>query len=57
VKSTQHFHAGFAPLAREIRYVSAGGAIPPEFADIPFTKRTRPFWPRVADPFDGANRA
>ncbi len=57
VKSTQHFHAGFAPLAGEIRYVSAGGAIGPEFADIPYTKRTKPFWPRVADPFEGTNRS
>lgn len=56
VKSTQHFHAAFAPIARDIRYVSAGGAIAPEFASIPYTKRTRPFWPRVADPFEGANQ-
>jgi microcystin degradation protein MlrC len=56
VKSTQHFHAAFAPLASEIRYVSTRGAIPPEFADIPYTKQTRPFWPRVADPFEGANQ-
>jgi microcystin degradation protein MlrC len=51
VKSTQHFHAGFAPIAASVRYVAAGGAIGPDFAAIPFTKRTRPFWPRVADPF------
>ncbi|MBO1074601.1 M81 family metallopeptidase [Roseomonas marmotae] len=57
VKSTQHFHAAFAPVAREIRYVSAPGAIPPEFAEIPFTKRTRPYWPRVADPFALTNQA
>jgi len=55
VKSTQHFYAGFAPLAREVRYVSAPGAIPPTFDAIPFTKRTRPFWPRSADPFEGVN--
>jgi microcystin degradation protein MlrC len=55
VKSTQHFHAAFAPVAREIRYVSAPGAIPPDYANIPFTKRTRPFWPRVADPFAATN--
>ncbi len=51
VKSTQHFHAAFAPLAREIRYVAAPGAIPPDYGNIPFTKRTAPYWPRVADPF------
>ena len=55
VKSTQHFYAGFAPVAREVRYVSAPGAIPPTFDAIPFTKRTRPFWPRVADPFERSN--
>jgi microcystin degradation protein MlrC len=55
VKSTQHFYAAFAPVAREIRYVAAPGAIPPEFADIPYSKRTRPFWPRVADPFAPTN--
>jgi microcystin degradation protein MlrC len=50
VKSTQHFYAGFAPLG-PVRYVAAGGAIGPDFASIPFTRRTRPYWPRVADPF------
>jgi microcystin degradation protein MlrC len=52
VKSTQHFYAGFAPLASEVRYVATrDGAIGPDFANIAFTKRTLPFWPRVADPF------
>jgi microcystin degradation protein MlrC len=51
VKSTQHFHAAFAPIARAVLYVSTPGAIPPDFAGIPYTKRRTPFWPRVADPF------
>jgi len=52
VKSTQHFYAGFAPLAAEVRYVATtDGAIGPDFATIAFTKRTLPFWPRVDDPF------
>jgi microcystin degradation protein MlrC len=51
VKSTQHFYAGFAPLAKAVRYVAAAGAIAPDYAAIPFTKRTTPFWPRVEDPF------
>ncbi len=51
VKSTQHFHAGYAPIAREIRYVAAPGAIGPDFANIAFTKRTTPYWPRVEDPW------
>ncbi len=51
VKSTQHFYAAFAPIARAVLYVSTPGAIPPDFAGIPYTKRRTPFWPRVADPF------
>ena len=56
VKSTQHFYAGFAPLAKEIRYVTTPGAIPPDFANIAFTKLARPYWPRVEDPFAGTNQ-
>ncbi len=56
VKSTQHFHAAFASIASAIRYVSAPGAIPPDYAAIPYTKRTLPFWPRVDDPFAGDNQ-
>ena len=50
VKSTQHFYAGFAPLAARIEYVSAPGAIPPDFATIPYERFTAPYWPRVEDP-------
>lgn len=53
VKSTQHFYAGFAPIAKDVRYVAAPGAIGPDFAAIPFTKLTKPYWPRVANPFAG----
>ena len=51
VKSTQHFHAGFAPIAKEILYVAAPGAIAPDFAAIPYTKLATPYWPRVEDPW------
>ena len=53
VKSTQHFHAGFAPIAKEILYVAAPGAIAPDFAAIPYTKLAKPYWPRVDDPWAG----
>ena len=36
VKSTQHFYAGFAPIASQIAYIAADGAIPPDFATIPY---------------------
>jgi len=51
VKSTQHFYAGFAPVAAEIIYVAAPGAIHPDFAAIPYEKLKTPFWPRIEDPF------
>ncbi|MCP5152960.1 MAG: M81 family metallopeptidase [Ectothiorhodospiraceae bacterium] len=51
VKSTQHFYDGFAPIASEVIYVAAPGAIPPDFAAIPYTKFTTAYWPRVEDPF------
>jgi microcystin degradation protein MlrC len=54
VKSSQHFQAGFAPVARAIRYVSGPGALDFDYAALPYTKCTRPFWPRVADPFANA---
>jgi microcystin degradation protein MlrC len=51
VKSSQHFQAGFAPAARAIRYVSGPGALDFDYAALPYTKLTRPLWPRVADRF------
>jgi microcystin degradation protein MlrC len=51
VKSIQHFFAGFALIARAIRYVAAPGATPPIFESIPLTKRTVRSSPRVEDPF------
>jgi microcystin degradation protein MlrC len=51
VKSTQHFHAGFAPMAGGILYVQAPGAMRSDYADIPFQKVRMPYWPRVQDPF------
>ncbi len=51
VKSTQHFHAEYAPIAAAVHYVSTPGAITPDFAHIPYRKRSLEYWPRVADPF------
>lgn len=53
VKSSQHFQAAFAPIARVIHYVSGPGALDFDYAAFPYTRRSRPFWPRVADPFMG----
>jgi microcystin degradation protein MlrC len=45
VKSEQHFHAGFAPLAQEILYLDAPGALPRDLTQLTFRKRPRPLWP------------
>ncbi len=46
VKSTQHFYAGFEPVAAEILYVAAPGAIPMDFKTIDYEKFKSPYWPR-----------
>jgi microcystin degradation protein MlrC len=51
VKSNQHFHAGFAPIACDILYASSPGALSQDFANFPYTKRKGRFWPRDDDPF------
>lgn len=51
VKSSNHFRAGFEPIASEILYVGGPGALQPSFEQLPFTKLRRPYWPKVGDPF------
>lgn len=51
VKSSQHFYVGFAPIAKEVIYISGPGAVTPDFGAIPYTKRSGKWWPKVDDPF------
>ncbi|MFL6697213.1 MAG: M81 family metallopeptidase [Vitreoscilla sp.] len=51
VKSTQHFHAQFAPLASEVLYVSTPGALSLDFATFDYRVRSLEYWPRVPDPY------
>jgi microcystin degradation protein MlrC len=51
VKSSQHFHAGFAPIASEVIHVATPGSITPDYANIPYTKRKPNYWPKVENPF------
>ena len=51
VKSTNHFHAGFAPIAAEIVYIDAGAPYPSNPRVTDYKKLKRPIWPRVEDPF------
>ena len=50
VKSTQHFHAGFAPIAREVLYLSTPGSGSMDMAALPLRSVSRPLWPRVPNP-------
>jgi microcystin degradation protein MlrC len=45
VKSTQHFHAGFASVAARILYVDATGALSFDFGSLPRRKTPRDLWP------------
>ncbi|MBT5432794.1 MAG: M81 family metallopeptidase [Alphaproteobacteria bacterium] len=45
VKSTQHFHAEFAPIAADIVHVGAPGVVAPDFEKLEFQKIMRPKWP------------
>lgn len=51
VKSTNHFRAGFDPIAAETLYVDAAGAIAPNFASIPYEIFDKPYWPKMANPW------
>lgn len=50
VKSTQHFHDQFAPIAKAVVYVASPGALTSDITNIPYQVRDRQYWPRVADP-------
>ncbi len=45
VKSSNHFHAGFAPIAKEIHYIDAGGPYPSDPRKVPYKRIPRPIWP------------
>lgn len=51
VKSMQHFHAAYAPIASEVLYVAAPGALVPDWTKLPYEKANRRQWPLVENPF------
>lgn len=51
VKSMQHFHAAFAPVASEILYVAVPGAVPPDFQTLRYARASKNQWPFVDNPF------
>jgi microcystin degradation protein MlrC len=54
VKSTNHFFAGFAPIAAEIVYIDAGAPYPSNPRLTDYQKLNRAIWPRVEDPHGSA---
>ena len=51
VKSSQHFQAGFAPIASKVIQAATLGAIQMDFAALPYVKKADlNYHPRVADP-------
>ena len=46
VKSTNHFQAGFAPIARRIIAVATPGALSVDFANLAYRAFNKPYWPR-----------
>jgi microcystin degradation protein MlrC len=52
VKSMQHFHAAFSPLASQVLYADSPGLLTSDHTQRPFKRRPLNFWPRVANPFD-----
>jgi len=57
VKSMQHFHTAFAPIASDILYVATPGVVSPSLRTLPYTKASTLQWPLVADPFTGEPEA
>ncbi|MFK7965766.1 MAG: M81 family metallopeptidase [Burkholderiaceae bacterium] len=52
VKSTQHFFAGFGPIARDVIYMATPGTGSMDFASLPHTRVDASLWPKVANPHD-----
>lgn len=45
VKSTQHFRAAYAPIARKIVLADGGALCSPDYRRFTYTKLRRPIWP------------
>lgn len=45
VKSSQHFYASYAPIARQVLYTAAPGSVTLDLGSLPYRKIRRPLWP------------
>ncbi len=50
MKSMQHFHAAYSPIASEVVYVAAPGALVPDWSLLPYKNASKEQWPFVANP-------
>ncbi len=50
IKSTNHFHEGFAPIASQIFYAAVDGPYPNNPQNTPYQNLTRRIWPIFDDP-------
>jgi microcystin degradation protein MlrC len=53
VKSTQHFYAAFAPIAAEVFYMDAPGALVSHYQQLPYKKAKIDKYPWLDNPFEG----
>lgn len=45
VKSSQHFHAAYAPIAKQVLYLGGPGCIATDFGSFDYRRVQRPIWP------------
>jgi microcystin degradation protein MlrC len=53
VKSTNHFHAAFGPIAKKVLYIDSDGPLPRDYRKLPYQHVTRPIWPLDAEAAPG----
>ena len=54
LKSANHFRAAFDPLAADVIYVDAGGSLPADPRDVPYTRFDRNAFPWLLNPLDNS---
>jgi microcystin degradation protein MlrC len=47
VKSSQHFYASYAKIAKAVIYIDAPGSVTQDLNSLPYRKVRRPRWPLV----------
>ena len=45
VKSSQHFHAAYGPIARKVLYSASPGVVSSDLRQLPYRKASRALWP------------